>query len=330
MATTTQKGSKSKKAKLRRRVVKKSPVTQRPTNAELRQQLAECLKQKDATAIENARLFRELTDALEQQTATSEILRVIASSLTNLQPLLDTMAENAAKLCDATDAVIFRVDNDLYKPAASYGSVPVPERDQSRPIGRDYVPGRAMIDRQTIHLHDLATEPEDDLPAPHARSLGVRTILATPLLREGVPIGAIMIRRLEVRSFSEKQIALLKTFADQAVIAIENVRLFKELEDRNQQLTETLEQQTATSEILGVIASSPTNIQPVLDVVAENAARLCQASNSGIWRTDGENYWLVASHGPVPIPGGESVRPMTRSSNVARSIIDRETLHTPD
>ena len=112
MATTTQKGSKSKKAKLRRRAVKKSPIQQGQTIAELRQQLAECLKQKDATAIENVRLFRELTEALEQQTATSEILRVIASSLTNLQPLLDTMAENAAKLCDATDAVIFRVDND--------------------------------------------------------------------------------------------------------------------------------------------------------------------------------------------------------------------------
>ena len=218
-------------------MVKTSPAKQAQTIAELRQQLAECLKQKDATAIENVRLFRELTEALEQQTATSEILRVIASSLTNLQPLLDTMAENAAKLCDATDAVIFRVDNDLYKPAASYGSVPVPERDQSRPIGRDYVPGRAMIDRQTIHLHDLATEPEDDLPAPHARSLGVRTILATPLLREGIPIGAIMIRRMEVRPFSEKQIALLETFADQAVIAIENVRLFKELQDRNRELT---------------------------------------------------------------------------------------------
>ena len=127
MATTTKKGSKNKKTKPRRPVVKTSPAKQAQTNAELRQKLAECLKQKDATAIENARLFRELTDALEQQTATSENLRVIASSLTNLQPLLDTMAENAAKLCDATDAVIFRVDNDLYEPAASYGSVPSPE-----------------------------------------------------------------------------------------------------------------------------------------------------------------------------------------------------------
>jgi two-component system NtrC family sensor kinase len=323
MATITKKGSNSKKRKLRRRVVKKSPIQQGQTIAELRQQLAECLKQKDATAIENVRLFRELTEALEQQTATSEILRVIASSLTNLQPLLDTMAENAAKLCDATDAVIFRVDNDVYKPAASYGSVPVPERDQSRPIGRDYVPGRAMIDRQTIHLHDLATEPEDDLPAPHARSLGVRTILATPLLRDGIPIGAIMIRRMQVCPFSEKQIALLKTFADQAVIAIENVRLFKELQDRNQQLTEALEQQTATSEILGVIASSPTDIQPVLNTVAENAARLCEANDAAIWRAEGDKFWLAASHGSLPINRAEEVRSMTRRGPLGRAMIDR-------
>ena len=138
------------------------------------------------------------------------------------------------------------------------------------PIDRDHIPARAIIDRQTLHIDDLAAVPEDDLPARFARSVGVRTVLASPLLREGIPIGTIHIRRLEVRPFTEKQIKLLETFAAQAVIAIENVRLFQELK-------ESLEQQTATSEILGVIASSPTDIQPVLDVVAENAARLCEA-----------------------------------------------------
>ena len=129
-----------------------------------------------------------------------------------------------------------------------------------------------------------------------------RTVLAAPLLREGISIGAVVIRRQDVRLFTEKQIKLLETFADQAVIAIENVRLFKELEERNRQITEALEQQTATSEILRVIASSPTDIQPVLDTVAENAARLCEATDAVIIRVDGENLKQVAQFGAIPIP----------------------------
>ena len=177
---------------------------------------------------------RELTEALEQQTATSEILGVIASSPTDIQPVLDAVAESAARLCDATDAQILRVEDDLLRLVASYGSLPTSE---TRPISRQVVSGRAVIDRQTIHVHDLAAA-GDDFPDTSARGIqrGVRTLLATPLLREGVPIGAILIRRTEVRSFSDKQIALLKTFADQAVIAIENVRLFQEIQDKNQQL----------------------------------------------------------------------------------------------
>src|SRR5437762_1185773 len=130
-----------------------------------------------------------------------------------------------------------------------------------------------------------------------------RTALATPLLREGMPIGVIFIRRTEVRPFSDKQIALLKTFADQAVIAIENVRLFQELK-------ESLEQQTATSEILGVIASSPTDLQPVLDVVVENAAKLCEANNAVIMRVIGDCFQREAHYGDVPEPGGS--HPVTR------------------
>src|SRR5262249_9353829 len=172
-------------------------------------------------AIENVRLFNELKESLEQQTATSEILGVIARSPTDIKPVLDVVVENAARLCDATDAVIYRADGDVFRPAASYGSIPVPERDEPRLIERGRIPGRAIIDRHTIHIHDLAAEPEHDLPAPHARSLGVRSTVATPLLREEVAIGTIMIRRMEVRPFTEKHIKLLETFADQAVIAIE-------------------------------------------------------------------------------------------------------------
>ena len=163
-------------------------------------------------------------------------------------------------------------------------------------MDRDIYPPEPSLTGEPFTFDDLAAVPEDDFPAGFARSVGVRTVLATPLLREGIPIGAIHIRRTEVRPFTEKQIKLLETFADQAVIAIENVRLFQELK-------ESLEQQTATSEILGVIASSPTDIQPVLDVVAENAARLCEATDAQIRLVEGDGHRLVASFGTIPCPG---------------------------
>jgi GAF domain-containing protein/anti-sigma regulatory factor (Ser/Thr protein kinase) len=279
-------------------------------------------------AIENVRLFQELTEALEQQTATSEILGVIAKSPTDIQPVLDVVAQSAARLCDSHDAQIFRVEGDFVRKVASHGTVsPALAVGETRPLDRVWLSGRAMIDRQTIHIDDLAAESEDDLPAPFARSVGVRTILATPLLREGVPIGAILIRRTEVRPFTDKQIALLKTFADQAVIAIENVRLFQELEARNRDLTEALEQQTATSEILRVIASSPTDIQPVLDVVAENAARLCEASDAQIRLVESSGLKLAASFGSMPAPGLTPLSPRNPSGQAA---LTQQTVHVRD
>ena len=175
--------------------------------------LLETFADQAVIALENVRLFQELKEALEQQTATSEILGVIASSPTDIQPVLDAVAENAARLCDATNAVIFRVDQDLFKPAASYGALPVFERDTVRPLIRGYFAGRAMVDRDVVHIHDTYTpDVQTEFPesAAFAQQAGVRTALATPLIREGVAIGAILIRRMEVRPFSEKQIALLK------------------------------------------------------------------------------------------------------------------------
>ena len=178
----------------------------------------------------------ELHESLAQQTATSEILRVIASSPTDLQPVLNAVAENAARLCEANDAVIYRFDGQRLKGVADYGPLPGQQGQGPVTLDRLSIPGRSIIDRQTVHIHDLLEVPLDDLRATFLRKIGSRTVLATPLLREVVPIGVIMIRRMEVRPFADKQIALLETFADQAVIAIENVRLFQEIQDKNRQL----------------------------------------------------------------------------------------------
>src|SRR5262245_34651790 len=267
---------------------------------------------------------RERSEATEQQTATSEILRVIASSPTDLQPVLDAVAQSAARLCESVDAQIWRVEGDMQRKVASYGAVsPITAVGEARSISRGSASGRAILDRQTIHTHDIWAEREEDWADiwHAAHRLGIRAGLAVPLLREGIPIGAIVIRRMEVRPFTDKQIALLKTFADQAVIAIENVRLFNELK-------EALEQQTATSEILGVIASSPTDLQPVLNVVAESAARLCEAKDALIYRIDGDVLQRVAVYGSMPVPAASAS--VTRRNPVGRAVVDGQTIHVHD
>ena len=288
--------------------------------------LLETFADQAVIAIENVRLFQELTESLEQQTATSEILGVIASSPTDIQPVLDAVAATAARLCDASDALIDRVDGDVVEHVAVYGPMPV-ARSQ-RPLTGGTPAGRAIIDRQTIHIHDVVPLLESEFLEAKARQqvTGTRTVLVTPLLREQLAIGAIQIRRPEVRPFTEKQIALLKTFADQAVIAIENVRLFKELQNRNRDLTEALEQQTATSEILRVIASSPTDIQPVFDTIARSAARLCEAFDVMVLRIDGDFLRLVAHHGPIA--AGDV--PLHRGTVGGRTVIERRLIHISD
>jgi GAF domain-containing protein/anti-sigma regulatory factor (Ser/Thr protein kinase) len=285
--------------------------------------LLETFADQAVIAIENVRLFNELKESLEQQTATSEILGVIASSPTDIQPVLDVVAENAAKLCDATDAQIFRVEKDVLRHVSSYGSLPA---NESRPLVRSTVPGRAIIDRQTIIIDDLAAVSEEELPAHFVRNHGVRTILGTPLLREEIPIGAITIRRLEVRPFTDKQITLLKTFAAQAVIAIENVRLFREIQERNAELREALEHQTATSEVLGIISRSPTDVQPVLDAIVESAAKVCGIDDVHLRLRAGNVMVSRAHFGPIdhgPVEIGIDVA-------AVRWVRERGTLHIPD
>src|SRR5262249_44128464 len=266
-------------------------------------------------AIENARLIheqqthnRELVEALEQQTATSEILGVIASSPTDLQPVLDAVAQSAPRLSQSVDSQIGGVGGNMRGKVASYGAVsPIPAVGAARPISRGSASGRAIFDRQTIHTHDIWAEREEDwADIWHAvHRLGIRTSLAVPLLREGVAIGVINIRRLEVRPFTDKQIALLKTFADQAVIAIENVRLFKEIQERNAELREALDHQTGTAEVLGIISRSPTNVEPVLNAIVESAARVCGIDDVLLRLRKGNTMVQRAHFGPIPLSGVE-------------------------
>jgi GAF domain-containing protein len=252
-------------------------------------------------AIENTRLLNELRESLQQQTATADVLKVISRSTFDLQTVLNTLVESATRLCEADMASINREKGDAYQQIANYGHSPeLQAYMDSHPIpaGRGSVVGRVIMDGRIIHIHDVLSEP--DFKMTEAAKLGgIRTMLGVPLLREGTPIGVIVLQRKAVQPFTQKQIELVETFADQAVIAIENVRLFEAEQQRSRELTESLEQQTATSEVLQVISSSPGDLQPVFEVMLENATRLCQAEYGNLFlRTDGEDeFRYAAMHG---------------------------------
>jgi signal transduction histidine kinase/putative methionine-R-sulfoxide reductase with GAF domain len=252
-------------------------------------------------AIENVRLFkelearnRELTDSLTQQTATAEILRVISSSPTDIQPVLQAIAETAARVCGASDGVAYLTVGMRLRIMAHYGAIGA-LIGQERDLDRASVSGRAAVDRTPVHVSDLQAETSEfPIGSEVARRFGHRTTLAVPLLRDNVALGALLIRRLEVRPFSDKQVELLKTFADQAVIAIENARLFTELQASNRELTTALGTQTATSDILRVISRSQTDVQPVFDAIVQSAVRLLRGNASTLTRLAGDQLELAA------------------------------------
>ena len=305
-------------------------------------QLLKTFADQAVIAIENVRLFNETREALEQQTATAEILRVISSSPTDLQPVMEAVVENAARVCGALDSAIFRLEGEHLRLVARHGPLRTSFAiGESVPVRRDRVGGRAVLDRRTIQVEDIrAAEAEFPETASRAKARGstVRTMVGTPLLREGIPLGVLFVNRgPEPTPFSAKQIALLETFANQAVIAIENVRLFTELQEKNRalteahaQVTESLEQQTATSEILRIIASSPTDLQPVLDAVVASAARVCGADDVVLARIDGDTLRPVAGVGPAPKLTSQEGYPASRGSVAGRAVQERRTVHVHD
>src|SRR5215471_12669588 len=252
--------------------------------ADLQRQLAERTAERD--------------QALEYQTATSDVLNVISRSTADVQPVLDTVIQTAARLCAADDAAITIREGEVYRFVASSYSAADPERwaaVRQRTIvpGRDNIAARVALEGRVVHVEDFAADP--DFALPETVKAGIRTALGVPLLREGTVLGTISLGRKRVEPFNERQIELVRTFADQAVIAMENARLLGELQARTRDLEESLEYQTATSDVLNVISRSTADVQPVLDTVAETAARLCGADSVTIWTREGEVYRAASS-----------------------------------
>jgi GAF domain-containing protein/CheY-like chemotaxis protein len=292
-------------------------------------------------ALENARLLDELRQSLQQQTATADVLKVISRSTFDLQAVLDTLIQSAARLCGAPHGLIFRFDGTSARAVAAFNNVPgFKELWAENPIlpNRGTATGRAIVERRAVHIPDVLADPEYNPPKGslrQAQKLGqYRTTLVVPMLREGSPLGTITLWKTKVEPFTDNQIELVTTFADQAVIAIENVRLFDEVQTRTEELSEALEQQTATSEVLRVISSSPGELAPVFDSILQNATRICEARFGMLWLTEGDGFRSVATHGlPPALAGTREREPVIRPGPtipLARLASTRQLLQVPD
>src|SRR5262245_37341327 len=281
-------------------------------------------------AIENTRLLNELRESLQQQTATSDVLKVISRSTFDLQAVLDTLAESAVRLCEADNVTIGRPKGEIYYFEAHHRfSREHVEFVATHPHGIDTgtVSGRVLLERKIVHVPDVLADPGYTYRAGQ-KTGGFRTLLGVPLLREGAPIGFITLGRNSVRPFTDKQIELVTTFADQAVIAIENVRLFDEVQAQKRELQEALDYQTATSDVLEVISRTPIDLQPVLAAICETVAKLCETKDAEIFIRDGDRFRLGRVQGPI---GTEAENlPITRGLVMGRAVLNRELIQVHD
>lgn len=305
--------------------------------------LVETFADQAVIAIENTRLFeaeqqrgRELTESLQQQTATADVLKVISRSVFNLQAVLNTLTESAVRLCAADMGIIFQQDGDVFRLAANYGFSPEAVQyaaEHPVPVDRGSTTGRALLEGRAIHIPDVLADPE--YRATRYQELaGYRSTLSVPLLRDGTTIGIFALSRTKVNPFTDKQIELATTFADQAVIAIENTRLFEAEQQRTRELAESLEQQTATSEVLQVISSSPGDLQPVFAAMLDKAVRTCDAKTGIIYRREGDGFHLLATHNLPPAYAEARRRSpqhgLSPNSLVGRMVAGKAVVHVAD
>jgi len=286
-------------------------------------------------AIENTRLLRELRESLQQQTATADVLKIISRSSVDLETVLDTLVDTVARLCRADQATMFRRRDDKYHLVAAHGlSAEAKDFVLTHPVTADRgtLSGRVTLERRAVHVPDVLEDPEYSYREGQ-KVLGYRTLLGIPLLREESLIGIFTINRTRVEPFTDKEIELATSFADQAVIAIENARLFNEVKARTEDLSESLQQQTATADVLKVISRSTFDLQPVLDTLISSACRLCEADIGAVRYQDGSTYRLAADYGFAPgwrdHLARQSAKP-DRGSIFGRTVVDGRTVHIPD